>query len=120
VKNFQNLEKVKSRFLKRVLGVNKRNKNTYVYRLAEEPLFVEELLTQYNLPPTQNFSKFLSEYKLEHESRFNVKFLEPPQCEILSGNSHYLKRIDMFLLDSLSMAITIKYVKKAMKNINVL
>jgi Reverse transcriptase (RNA-dependent DNA polymerase) len=78
VKDFKELEKVKSRYLKRVLGVHKNNKNTYVYRLAEEALFVEELQTQYGLPPTENFVKFLSAYKLEHETRFNAMFLETP------------------------------------------
>jgi hypothetical protein len=95
-----------------VLGVNKRNKNTYVYRLAEEPLFVEELLTQYKLPPTQNFSKFLSEYKLEHESRFNVKFLETPAMRNFEWKQPLFEKDRHVLLDSLSMAITIKYVKK--------
>ena len=78
VKDFKELERVKSRYLKRVLGVHKKNKNTYVYRLAEEALFVEELKTQYNLPPTENYDKFLTGYKSEHETRFNAKFLDTP------------------------------------------
>jgi hypothetical protein len=64
VKDFKELQRVKSRYLKRVLGVRKNNKNTYVYQLAEEALFVEELLTQYNLQPTENFVKFITAYKL--------------------------------------------------------
>lgn len=34
VKDLQEFEKVKSRYLKRVLGVGKKNKNTFVYKLA--------------------------------------------------------------------------------------
>ncbi|MGL5468713.1 MAG: hypothetical protein ACRDCT_11105, partial [Shewanella sp.] len=77
-KDFKELEKVKSRYLKRVLGVSKKVKNTYVYRLAEESLFVEDLQTQFNLPSTQNFNDFVNEYKSEHATRFNAKFLETP------------------------------------------
>jgi hypothetical protein len=78
VNNLRELETVKSRYFKRVLGVGKKNKNTYVYKLVDEPLFVADLKNQYNLPDTENYVKFLSMYTAEHMSRFNVKFLETP------------------------------------------
>lgn len=54
-----------------------------VHRLAEEPLFVDlvkDLQTQYNLAPTENLGKFVAGYKVEHETRFNVKNLETETC----------------------------------------
>lgn len=88
--------------------------------LAEVPLFIEELQTQYNLQATQNISKFFTDYNLEHENRFNVKFLDTLAMHNDVWNNHFLKRTDMLLPNLQSMAIKIKYVKIAMKNINVL
>jgi hypothetical protein len=76
------------------------NKTTYVYRLAKEALFVEKLQTQYNLQPTENIVKFITEY--------NAMFLETPAMRNnVCGTNHCLKKIDMYSLDMQSIAFTI-------------
>jgi hypothetical protein len=59
-KNLRALEKVKSRYLKRDLGVGKQNKNTYVYKFTDENLLASDLKEHLNLPDTDNFTYFIT------------------------------------------------------------
>jgi hypothetical protein len=94
------LEKVKSRYLKRVLGVGKQIKNTYVHKLTDENLFVSDLKEQYNFPETENLKKIMCEYTTVHASRFNDEFLRTPAMQNDVWKQPFcLRRTDMYLLD---------------------
>ena len=54
-----NLEKVKSSYLKRVLGVHTTSSNRLVYQLAREPPFVKTLKERLQLVQTIAFEQFM-------------------------------------------------------------
>jgi hypothetical protein len=58
--DLQNLERVKTRYFKRVLCLSKYNKSRYVYHLIakNEKLFVTELKEKFQLSETEAYSKF--------------------------------------------------------------
>jgi hypothetical protein len=78
VSDFEKIEKVKSRYFKKVMGVSKYNKNTYTYRLVEEDLFVRELRQRFDLPETNNYVNFVAKYEATHVNNFNEKYLGTP------------------------------------------
>jgi hypothetical protein len=51
-KQLLELEKMKARYLKRVLGVSQHSRSRLVYKLAKETFFVEDLKTSLMLPTT--------------------------------------------------------------------
>ena len=53
------IESVKSRFLKRVLGVSKLTPSRLTYELAQEPFFIEELRWRLQLPSTKAEAEFI-------------------------------------------------------------
>jgi len=82
------LEKVKSGYLKQLMGVSKYNKNAYTYRLVEEDLFVHELRQRFDLPETdKNYVNFVANYEATHVNNFNAKFSALLQCEMMFGNN---------------------------------
>ncbi|XP_065340110.1 uncharacterized protein LOC135939573 [Cloeon dipterum] len=78
VEDFAKLENVKPRYFKKVMGCSKYNKNTYVYMLAEEELFVSDLRKKHNLPETENYLKFSTTYTAELKQHYNYGFIETP------------------------------------------
>jgi hypothetical protein len=58
--DLENLERVKTRYYKRVLGLSKYNKSRYTYKLVgpETKLFVTDLKVKFNLPDTEVYKKF--------------------------------------------------------------
>jgi hypothetical protein len=60
-KQLQELEKMKARYLKRVLGVSQHNRLRLVYELAKETFFVEDLKTSLMLPTTAAYKDALRE-----------------------------------------------------------
>jgi hypothetical protein len=59
--NFQLLETVKTRYLKKAMCLSKFNKSRYIYFLANTTLFVEELRIKFNLPETDAYKRFYME-----------------------------------------------------------
>ena len=53
------LEKMKARYLKRVLGVSQPTRSRLVYELAKETFFVEDLKTSLMLPTTTAYKDAL-------------------------------------------------------------
>ena len=63
------LDKVKSRFLKRTLGVHKTARSRLVYLLTNEISFVEELRNQFDLEETQAYEQFIIQF---HEKQLEI------------------------------------------------
>ncbi|CAB3375787.1 Hypothetical predicted protein [Cloeon dipterum] len=78
VEDFAKLENVKPRYFKKVMGCSKYNKNTYVYLLADEELFVSDLRKKHNLPETENYQKFCRTYKAELKLHYDYGFKNTP------------------------------------------
>lgn len=53
-----NIEKVKTRYLKRVLGLSKYIRSRFVYELIDTDLFVSDLQIKFSLPETEAFTAF--------------------------------------------------------------
>lgn len=62
-RNFQELDKIKAAYLKRVLKVHRLSPNRLVYLIAGTPLFIEDLQRRYNLPRTRAFQEYLEEWE---------------------------------------------------------
>jgi hypothetical protein len=60
-KDFENLERVKTRYFKKVLGLSKFTRSRYVYELVGEGLFVTDLKSRFNLSDTNVYLKFCEE-----------------------------------------------------------
>jgi hypothetical protein len=72
-----NLEKVKSRFLKRLLSLSKYTKSRFVYELVETDLLINELKMKFSLPDTLEYDKFM-EQKILTFSEIDPLFYETP------------------------------------------
>jgi hypothetical protein len=68
VSDLEALDKIKSTYLKRALGVSKFAKNRLVYLLADTASFIEDLMTIYNLEHTAA--------SIEFKRRLELKFAE--------------------------------------------
>jgi hypothetical protein len=75
--DLNNLEKAKSRFLKRVLSMDKKLKSRFTYELVETDLFVNDLKYKYNLPDTEEYDKFMIK-KIVNFSQIDPNFYETP------------------------------------------
>jgi hypothetical protein len=75
--DLNNLEKAKSRFLKRVLSVSKYTKSRFTYELTETDLFVNDLKMKYKLIDTVAYDKFI-EQKIINFSLIDPLFYETP------------------------------------------
>jgi hypothetical protein len=77
LKDLENLERVKTRYFKKVLGLSKYNKSRYVYELVsnEVTLFVTDLRNRFNLPDTNVYKKFC-ESKLLNKNMICKEFYE--------------------------------------------
>ena len=53
------LESVKSRYLKKALGLSKFMKSRLTYKLADTDFFVKDLMSRFSLPETPTSSKFI-------------------------------------------------------------
>jgi Reverse transcriptase (RNA-dependent DNA polymerase)/Endonuclease-reverse transcriptase len=71
--DFENLEKVKSNYLKRALCLSKYTKNRLVYELTGEKFFINELQAQFNLPITENYLKFINK-RIEKSENICLSF----------------------------------------------
>jgi hypothetical protein len=60
-KDLENLERVKTRYFKKALGLSKFTRSRYVYELVGEDLFVNDLKNRFQLPDTNNYLKFCEE-----------------------------------------------------------
>lgn len=67
-RQLQDLESLKPRYLKRVLGVSKYTRSRYVYVLARETFLVEDLRMQMLLPATPAYEELLRELREKRES----------------------------------------------------
>jgi Reverse transcriptase (RNA-dependent DNA polymerase) len=72
-----NLETVKSRFLKKVLGLSKYTKSRFTYKLANTDFFVNDLRKRFSLPNTPAYEKFL-ENKIFAQNQINPDFYTTP------------------------------------------
>jgi hypothetical protein len=59
-KNFELLESIKSRFLKRLLCLHISTKSRLVYPLVDTLFFVEEIQSQFNLNKTVQYQEFIA------------------------------------------------------------
>jgi len=59
--DFEKLEKVKTRFFKKVLGLSKYTRSRFVYELLDTDLFMHDLKQKFSLPETIAFNKFFEE-----------------------------------------------------------
>ena len=60
-RNLKTLENVKARYLKRALSLSKYTRNSYVYLIAGESYFIEDIRTCFNLPSTQAYEDVIIE-----------------------------------------------------------
>lgn len=60
-RNLKTLENVKARYLKRALSLSKYTRNSYVYLIAGESYFIEDIRTCFNLPITQAYEDVIIE-----------------------------------------------------------
>jgi hypothetical protein len=56
--DLENIERVKTRYLKRVLGLSKYIRSRFVYELVDTDLFVSDLKLKFSLPETEVYNKF--------------------------------------------------------------
>jgi hypothetical protein len=77
VRDFNLLESVKSRFIKRILSLSKYTLSRYVYKLINTKFFVSELRDKFQLPCTLNYNKFLVERE-NKEDEINLAFYRTP------------------------------------------
>jgi hypothetical protein len=59
--DLENIERVKTRYLKRVLGLSKYIRSRFVYELVDTDLFVSDLKLKFSLPETEVYNKFCEE-----------------------------------------------------------
>jgi hypothetical protein len=59
--DLQKLKTVKSRFLKRLLGLSKINKSRFTYQLADCDLFASDLCNKFNLCKNDAYENFVSQ-----------------------------------------------------------
>ena len=59
----ENLEKVKTRFIKRAIGAGKQAPNRMVYMLARETFFLEDLRLKMLLPATEPYKEVIARRK---------------------------------------------------------
>jgi hypothetical protein len=74
-KDFENLERVKTRYFKKVLGLSKFTRSRYVYELVGEDLFVTDLKNRFNLPDTNVYLKFCEE-KAKNKNSICAEFYQ--------------------------------------------
>lgn len=60
-KQMRDLESIKSRYLKRALGLSKYSLSRYAYELARETFFLEDLRLRMLLPATESYKKVVEE-----------------------------------------------------------
>lgn len=70
-------DKLKATYLKRVLGVHRSSRNRLVYKMADTPLFTEELQRRFDLVHTEPFRKHLEAWT-EKLNRIPGRFWETP------------------------------------------
>jgi Reverse transcriptase (RNA-dependent DNA polymerase)/Endonuclease-reverse transcriptase len=58
IQDLENIERVKTRYLKRVLGLSKYIRSRFVYELVDTDLFVSDLKLKFSLPETEAYKKF--------------------------------------------------------------
>jgi hypothetical protein len=75
--DLQYLETVKSRFLKKAMGLSKVNKARYTYELADTSTFIEDLRWRFSLPETESYNKFLTNWAFKL-AEIDPKFYETP------------------------------------------
>jgi hypothetical protein len=75
--DFAMLESVKSRFLKRALCLSKFTKSRLVYELTAERFYVMELRLKFELPLTENYSKFMKS-RVDKSEDINLAFFNTP------------------------------------------
>lgn len=57
--NLETLNKIKATFLRRVLGLHSSSRSRYVFLLANSPLFIEDLVSRFHLPPTEIYKEWI-------------------------------------------------------------
>jgi hypothetical protein len=67
--DFQNLESVKSRYLKRAMNLSKFALSRYTYWLADTTFFVHDIKLKFDLPETDCYKEFM---KLQFEKMLDV------------------------------------------------
>jgi hypothetical protein len=72
--DLNNLEKANSRFLKRVLSMDKTLRSKFTYELVETDLFVHDLKREYNLPDTAAYDEIMEQKN--HKSKIDPNFYE--------------------------------------------
>ena len=98
--NFDELDRVKAAFLKRVMGIHRSSRNRLVYLAAGTPLFTEDLQKRFNLPKTPTFISHLQRWELklaEIDPEFNLTraMLSDDWKGPLQANRHLLLRFAM-------------------------
>jgi hypothetical protein len=75
--DFYTLETVKSRYLKKALGLSKYTKSRYTYKLANTDFFVRDLRDRFSLQSTAEYEKFLHNKNISL-TEINPQFFETP------------------------------------------
>jgi hypothetical protein len=81
--DLENLEKVKSRYFKRVLRLSKINKSRYIYEILDTDPFVTDLKIKFKLTDTKSYEKFF-EAMLVKKTEIRDDFYE--KLETINGN----------------------------------
>jgi hypothetical protein len=97
VANLLEMDKTKSTFLKRVLGISKYTRNRVTYLIAGGKTMVEDLVQTYDLPVTEQYQGFLSEWESRmsdfDDQIFNTPaFMSSNWREPLQDNRHLVCR----------------------------
>ena len=62
-----NIEGVKAKFLKTIMGISKHTRSRLTYELTQEPFLIEELRIKLQLPSTKNVEAHLVERRRKRE-----------------------------------------------------
>lgn len=65
--NMETLNRVKATFLKRVLGLHNSTRNRFAFLLANSPLFIEDLVRRYKLPPTEAYTEWIRTWETKFD-----------------------------------------------------
>ena len=73
ISDMERIEKVKARFLKRALGAGKSAPNRYMYLLARETYFIEDLRIEMTLPSNKSYNEVIAQ-RAEKQRGVDTRF----------------------------------------------
>jgi hypothetical protein len=97
INDLNNLEEPKSRFLKRVLSIEKKRKSRFTYQLVETDLLANDLKYKYNLPDTDEYDKVMVKEIVNFSQIYNnflktLAFSDPKRKNLNFKDRHLFTR----------------------------